>query len=35
MVLCKNEDGEIFHEVAIISIVNYFNDIIFDEFVKP
>jgi hypothetical protein len=35
MVLCKNEDGEIFHEVARISIVNYFNDIIFDEFVKP
>jgi hypothetical protein len=35
MVLCKNEDGEIFHELARISIVDYNNQVLLDEYVKP
>jgi hypothetical protein len=35
MVLCKGEDGETFHELARISIVNYDGLIILDKFVKP
>lgn len=35
MVLCKNEDGEFFHELARVSIVDYENYVIIDQFVKP
>jgi len=35
MVMCKNSLGEIFHEVARISIVNYENKVVIDLFIKP
>ena len=34
MVLCKNND-ETFHEIARITITNYYSQIIYDEYVKP
>jgi len=30
MVLCKNDEGEIFHEIARISIVDYDGKILLD-----